>query len=240
MYCTQDERGIGLTYFSSECEVDFCGHGTVACLVELIRETPALLDRAEIVVHTRRKGDVTVRNRVREDGAVLVTAPAPARLGTDLTHDLVAEALGVATADLDGTLPLDVIDAGLRTLLVPVAGLATEVSMHPDEPGLRSFCLDHDVDIVLVFSTEVATPGHLAHTRVFAPRFGYLEDPATGSGNSAFGHYLLDNGMWDGADGRVEQGGADRVFNDVHLSARDGVVLFGGGATVRIDGVYLV
>lgn len=239
VYATLGDDEIGLTYYSSECEVDFCGHGTIACLYSLIRQTPALMAQDEVVVRTRRKGALVVHNRIREQDAVLITAPAPVRIGTDLAAGAVAAALGVEVGVLDPALPIDVIDAGLRTLLVPVADLATEVRMRPDEPSLRRFCLAREIDIVLAFTREVATPGHLAHTRVFAPRFGYLEDPATGSGNSALGYYLLDNGLWDGSAGRVEQGGADRVFNVVHLSAPDGAVQFGGSATVRIDGVYL-
>jgi len=131
-------------------------------------------------------------------------------------------------------------DAGLRTLIVGVRDLDTEVSMYPDEGHLRGFCAEQDVDIVLVFTTEVATAGRVARTRVFAPRFGYLEDPATGSGNSAFGAYMLANGLWDGGECAVEQGGSDRGFSDVHLAHQDGVVLVGGSATVRCDGSYLV
>ncbi len=238
VYCTVGDGTIDLTFYSSECEVDFCGHGTIACLYALISRTPALMAQDEVVVRTRRKGDLVVHNRIREQDAVLITAPTPVRLGTGLGLDAVAAALGVAPAALDAALPVDVIDAGLRTLLVPVRDLATEVTMRPDEATLRQFCLEHEIDIVLVFSREVATPGHLAHTRVFAPRFGYLEDPATGSGNSAFGYYLLDQGLWDGSPGRVEQGGDDRVLNVVHLAAPGGVVQFGGSASVRIDGVY--
>lgn len=241
VYCaTDDDGGIHLTFYSSECEVDFCGHGTIACLYDLVATVPELASRDAITITTNRKGDLTVHNRVADDDAVLITAPSPVRLGTGLGAAEVASALAIDAGELDASLPLDVIDAGLRTLLVPVRGLATEVTMRPDEQRLRAFCADQGVDIVLAFTREVATAGHLAHSRVFAPRFGYLEDPATGSGTSALGYYLLDNGLWDGRAGRVEQGGADRVFNEVRLSCDDGTVLFGGGATVRIDGVYLV
>jgi len=30
-----------------------------------------------------------------------------------------------------------------------------------------------------------------------APKFGYLEDLATGLGNSAMGYYMLKNQLWD-------------------------------------------
>ena len=79
-----------------------------------------------------------------------------------------------------------------------------------------------------------------AHTRVFAPKFGYLEDPATGSGNSAFANYMLSEGLWDGHPITIEQGGNDRIFNSVKLRCQDGKVLFGGKATKKIEGEYYI
>jgi PhzF family phenazine biosynthesis protein len=100
--------------------------------------------------------------------------------------------------------------------------------------------MNNGIDIILIYSLEVRQQNNIAHTRVFAPKFGYLEDPATGSGNSAFGYYMRKNNLWNGADCRIEQGGNDRVFNSVYLSMENEAVLFGGSATTRIDGVYNV
>ncbi len=79
---------------------------------------------------------------------------------------------------------------------------------------------------------------NIAHTRVFAPKFGYLEDPATGSGNSAFGYYMLKHNLWDGSLCSIEQGGNNRVFNVIKLHFQDNILLFGDKARTRIDGVY--
>ena len=93
---------------------------------------------------------------------------------------------------------------------------------------LKEFSLNNKVDVILIFCMDVKTKTHFAHTRVFAAKYGYLEDPATGSANSAFGYYLLKNSMWDGHAVTLEQGGVDRVFNTVNLSAKDNCLLFGG------------
>ena len=79
-----------------------------------------------------------------------------------------------------------------------------------------------------------------AHTRVFAPKFGYLEDPATGSSNSAFAAYLKMNHFWDGSQAFLEQGGDDRVFNRVNILENDGRIMFGGSARIRIEGEYII
>ncbi|MBO1306028.1 PhzF family phenazine biosynthesis protein [Enterococcus sp. 669A] len=240
VYCKKDPDTIHLTYYSSECEVDFCGHGTIACTYSLIKDTPDLLAQKEIQIQTNRKGNLVVYNRILEQDAVLITAPVPNYLGTELTKEKIAETLDTTVDAIDGELPVDLVDAGLRTLIVPMRDLANEVSLFPDRKKLETFCIENGIDIILIFSSEVAKTDHIAHTRVFAPKFGYLEDPATGSGNSAFGYYMLKYQLWDGGDCCLEQGGNDRVFNDIYLSSIDGAVLFGGSATVRTDGVYYV
>ena len=240
VYCEDRADGYFLTYYSSECEVDFCGHGTIACMIGLIRRAPALLHKKEITIETHRKGALTVYNRIPEQGSVLITAPAPVFLGTGVSAGTCAAALGLPADAVGSDLPVECIDAGLRTLIVPLRGLTTEVSVFPDEKALKGFCQEQGADILLIFCAEAQQPGRLAHTRVFAPKFGYLEDPATGSGNSAFGYYMLKHGLWDGSDCVLEQGGCDHVYNEVRLCVQNGAVLFGGGATVRIDGVYYV
>ncbi len=95
---------------------------------------------------------------------------------------------------------------------------------------------------MVLFTDDSILPGSHYRTRVFAPRFGYLEDPATGSGNAALGNWLLSEGRWDGTPLVIEQGKSYRCPNIVRLRAEEAGgkmgVLFGGRATVRIDGWY--
>ncbi len=240
VYCTKTPEAYELIYYSSECEVDFCGHGTIACMYSLIKSTPALLEQPELKIHTRKKGPLTVYNGIPGEDAVFITAPAPVFTGTSLSLGTVAENLGLGADQLDARYPVDCINAGLNTLIVPITTLKDEISLFPGEAALKAFCEKNGVDIILIFSLEVRDAANRAHTRVFAPKFGYLEDPATGSGNSAFGHYLKKNGLWRGEAISLEQGGEDRVFNTVRLKLQGNSLLFGGRATERIVGTYLV
>ena len=79
------------------------------------------------------------------------------------------------------------------------------LGIDPDFELLKLFCEKSDIDIILVCSKEVTDSANLMRTRVFAPRFGYLEDPATGSGNAALGNYLLKHRRWDGGVISLEQ-----------------------------------
>lgn len=240
VFCKQAEENIELIYYSSECEVDFCGHGTIACMHSLIKGTPHLLSQTEITINTRKKGMLTVYNQIAKDNAVFISAPEPVFIGTALTKRDVAEKLGLEENQLASEFPLDVIDAGLKTLIVPVHSLADEIGVYPNEPQLKAFCEANNINIILIFSMQTQDNAFHAHTRVFAPRFGYLEDPATGSGNSAFGHYMRKYNLWNGDAIDIEQGGDNRVFNTVKLSMQESQLLFGGSATVRNDGQYLI
>ena len=241
IYCTpKSENTFGLVYYSSECEVDFCGHGTIACMYHLIKENANLINQKEIFIVTNKKGTLTVYNEIETQDAVYITAPNPQYTGSTLQINEIADNLSLHTNQISTAHPIDLIDAGLRTLIVPLVGFDDEITVFPNEQRLKDFCLNNGIDIILIYTLETKNPQNIAHTRVFAPKFGYLEDPATGSGNSAFGYYMLKNEIWDGKPVTIEQGGADRIFNTIRLAYRNNQMLFGGKATTRIKGVYYV
>ena len=88
------------------------------------------------------------------------------------------------------------------------------------------------------------TPARVAKS--FSKLFGgYLEDPATGSGNSAFGYYLMIHDMWGGEMIRIEQNGFRDTPNFIQLFSKqndqaDSRVWFGGGAVMKIEGQYIL
>ena len=169
VYCTPlDDGRYHLIYYSAECEVDFCGHGTIACMYHLLRSRAELSARSEVEIVTKM-GALTVYNALADQDAVFITAPAPAPAypGSPVSPAEAAAALGIAVADLDPALDVDMVNAGLNTLLVPLAELDSELALAPDESALKAFCLGHGIDIVLAFTRRVADPAHMVRSRVF-------------------------------------------------------------------------
>jgi PhzF family phenazine biosynthesis protein len=81
VFCSQSEvADCKLTYYSSECEVDFCGHGTIATMYTMVKETPDLMAKPVITAETSRKGIIEVFNAIKEVDAVYITAPDPIEL----------------------------------------------------------------------------------------------------------------------------------------------------------------
>jgi PhzF family phenazine biosynthesis protein len=239
-----DENTFDLKYYSSEREVDFCGHATIAIMYDLMRNDAELMNKRFLNVVTS-KGKLVVENRIPQQDAVFISAPSPSFSSNEIAREHAARALSISADVIDPAYPISIVNAGLETLIVPINTLRALLVIAPGFEGLRRFCQENSIDIVTVFTREVADKANTYRTRVFAPTFGYLEDPATGSGNAAFGHYLLSNKMWDGQPMSVEQNADLAHPNIVKLLAKraegeEVQVVFGGGAIVRIAGQYFL
>jgi len=241
VYLFPEEKCFALKYYSAECAVDFCGHGTIGIMYDLIRSRPDLLQKKIITIKAK---DVylDIFNKITASDSIFITAPAPQFNQLKLGEIEIAAALNISANSIYGKYKLALINAGLNTLIVPIKDLTTCLTAKPSEPALKNFCLVNGIDIILVFTGEVANRNNKYRTRVFAPKYGYLEDPATGSGNAALGNYLLQNGLWDGDCLSIEQNNSYDFPNTVKLdTVQDNQrkkVLFGGSAVVKIQGEY--
>jgi PhzF family phenazine biosynthesis protein len=149
-----------------------------------------------------------------------------------------AAALNLDGGNLDPAGPFGFVNAGLNTLLVGVATLSACIDCRPDYETLRRFCLEHGIDIVTIYSRETSCALNAFRTRVFAPAFGYLEDPATGSGNAALGHLMEASGLLPGERVRIEQGTSRESPNIIHLKKSGARFSIGGQSVCRIEGTY--
>lgn len=230
-----------LRYFSSEKEVQFCGHATIAILHDLVSHDPRLASLERLLLHTN-KGTLPV---VNSEGAVHIHAPEPVFTACLIETGEICGALSIPISTLDTSIEIGIVNAGNQTLCLPLKTCRDVVDVAPDFSTLLAFCERHSLDVITIFSTQVVHPENRLRTRVFAAPFGYLEDPATGSGNAALGYHLHRGGHWDGSPIRLEQNADLENPNIVRLgSIPDAVhgirVTFGGGAILRNDGRYWI
>jgi PhzF family phenazine biosynthesis protein len=243
IYHTADNE-FSLKYYSPEREVDFCGHATIAIMYDLIQNNPVLQKYDFLKIKTNR-GELKVENRITSENAVYIMSPVPEEKKLLIKLYDIAENMEISQDDIDVNLPVSVINAGLTTLLFPIKNLSLILGISPNIEKLKNFCNISGVDIIEVFTLDVSDKSNDFRTRVFAPTFGYLEDPATGSGNSAFGYYLIKNKKFNREIITIEQNGDKDRFNIVKLQKQfdeNGIerVLFGGGAITRIEGEYIL
>ena len=233
---------FALKYYSSEREVEFCGHATIAIMYETIKNDYRLMDKDEITIHVNA-GKLSVFNRISEENAVYIMAPSPKYMDCNVKKEDAAKALKTDVDNIDDEFPIEIVDGGLKTLIISIKSLNACVEIKPDLNELNTFCVKSGVDIIHIHTKETYSKSASYRTRVFAPTFGYLEDPATGSGNAAFGYYLIKNNLWNG-DITVEQSGNLKNPNFVKLKKYEADsrvhILFGGSAVKRIEGSYFL
>ncbi|WDV45173.1 PhzF family phenazine biosynthesis protein [Clostridiaceae bacterium M8S5] len=239
-YVNKTDEQFNLRFFSSECEVTFCGHATIAIMYDLIKNNQELLTKNEVLINVST-GTLSVFNHIKEDDAVYIMAPEPKFLTCTLQSNNVADILGIHLSDINKEMPIKLVDGGLRTLIVPIVSLENCLKINPNQENLKMFCLDNEIDIIHVSTKETNTTSSKYRTRVFAPKYGYLEDPATGSGNASFGYYLINENLWND-NFTVEQGSDKNNPNFIKLKRykKDGMdrIIFGGCGTTRIEGDY--
>ena len=225
-------------YFSCEREVPFCGHATIAAAYELGKELLVLQKRNRFLIRTKNKGILEAENRIEAENLVYIEAPQVQWIESSFNVQEIAQALNLPAEAINPELPPEIVNVGQNVLLVPVRNRYYNVDCRPDYQTLRDYCLAIGAEAVNIYSSDTFIPERDYRTRVFAPTFGYLEDPATGSGNAALGYFLLKHQLWSNEKLVIEQGPDRNLPNRVVLKRDAGGIRIGGNCTARIVGTY--
>jgi PhzF family phenazine biosynthesis protein len=228
-----------LRYFSREREVNFCGHATVAIMYDLLKRGEKANHAGTVKIETPA-GVLDVENRISDQNLVFIHAPLPQFFEVKPPAADVVKALNLNEGALDLSCPIASVNAGLNTLLVGLKTLSDCVDCRPDYETLRRFCSDYEIDVITLHTFDTTFKDSDVRTRVFPPLFGYLEDPATGSGNAALGYLLASRDHWREATLKIEQGMSRENPNIVILKKAGDRLQIGGQSVCRIDGKYIL
>lgn len=201
-----------LRIFTPARELPFAGHPTVGTAVLL-----AVLDdhrgAGEFILE-EQVGPIRCRTRpsvVDAAGHADFDLPRiPSREGdVGVEGAVMAQALGLAPEDLrvDGW-PAEPWSAGNPFVFVPLASLDAAGRCRVDLATFEDAFRVTGRAAAFVFCRETSVTGHDFHARMFAPSFGMIEDPATGSAVAGFAGYLAAHGGYGDGDHlvRIEQG----------------------------------
>ena len=181
-----------LRIFTPVSELPFAGHPTVgaAVLIAQMRAPDVLAARDVVVVLEEGVGPISCTVRARKGRALRATFDLPRmpeEAGAPPADGAIAAALGLAEADIgfDAHRP-SVYSAGNPFTFVPLAGLDAIRRARP-QPGLfETAFAGLGRGAVWLYTRETEIEGSHVHARMFAPRLGVSEDPATGSALAAF------------------------------------------------------
>jgi PhzF family phenazine biosynthesis protein len=170
--------GFDLRWFTPACEVDLCGHATLAS-AHTLWEDGHLAGHATARFHTR-SGVLTADRR---DGLIWLDFPAtPARPSE--APDELKKGLGV---------PLGFVGKSPFDYLVEVDREETVLSLTPDLGVLAKLPVRG-----IIVTASAATHGRDFVSRFFAPAAGVPEDPVTGSAHCALAPF------WSERTGRTD------------------------------------
>jgi len=222
-------------FFTPEREIDLCGHATVGAHAALRAEGE--LSAGE---HTLETEVGVVDVAVADDGTVWMTQDAPEIREVGLSHERVAEALGVdpePLVELADELPLAVASTGLPFLVVPATYLRVVGEADPDDDAVAELCASVDAEGLYLFTFDALASASTLHGRAFVPLAGIPEDPVTGTASGAVAGYLRRYGAFDAMpeELRLEQGHYVDRPGLVQVRARDEIQV-GGSAVVSLEG----
>jgi trans-2,3-dihydro-3-hydroxyanthranilate isomerase len=231
--------------FTPKEEVAFAGHPTVGTAVLL-----GGLDGGQAARDIVLEANIgPVPCRIKPTGSATGRAtfqlPAlPAEAGAPPPVDMLAGALGLAAGDIGfgGFVP-SCFTAGIGFTFVPLKSLDAVRRAKPDLARMAAMVAVSAHRAIFAFCQETAEPGHQFHARMFAPSYGVVEDPATGSAAAAFASVVARfGGLSDGAhtiaiEQGYEMGRASLIGLTVNLAAGAlAAVSIGGDATVVAEG----
>lgn len=181
--------------FTLSGEVPFAGHPTIgtAFVLAMAGLVPLAGDSTNIVLE-EGVGPVPVTIRRvdgRPDFAQLTVARLPEFGPPAPAPEDLARALGIDAADIRGdAFYPEGASCGLPILFVPLRSLDALKRSRPELGAFSRVIAPYWAPMVMVFCAGDETTRTNYHARVFAPTFGVLEDPATGSACAALGGYL--------------------------------------------------
>ncbi len=131
--------------------------------------------------------------------------PQP-EFGEKLDRRAVATWLGLSPTDLAPDLPVQIVSCGVPYIMVPIGTLEGIRLASLNDAAAKEQLGERPSQEFLLFTHQTEQDGIDIHCRMFAPRFGVPEDPATGSAQGPLAGYLTKYGQATGRPLRSEQG----------------------------------
>jgi len=180
-----------LRIFTPATELPFAGHPTIGTAVLLNRidggsANEIILEEGIGPVRCTTQGLDPSTGRARFQLARL-----PEEVAEAASTEAIAAALGLSIRDIgfDDFRP-SCWSAGISFTFVPVRGLEVIRNCHAHLPRWDAAFTQGDRASAYIFCRETVEGASDYHARMFAPRWGIVEDPATGSAAAAFSGVL--------------------------------------------------
>ena len=196
---TDPRADFRVRIFTPGAEIPFAGHPVLGTHFVLAQLNRIVLKEPVTRVHQELKVGILPVDLYIAGGKVqrvVMTQNQPQFLRVVEDTAGLAAALGLAAKDIEETgLPPQIVSTGLPQMMIPVRSLAAVQQAKPNSGMLIEIGRRLGTDCFMIFTRETLSPDNTVHSRMFAPSFGILEDPATGSASGALGAYLIEHSV---------------------------------------------
>lgn len=246
----KDSSNFDIRFFTPKCEVDLCGHATIATFYTLAHKGYIEgKDNGIVRVYQNTnlgKLPVEIFFKDGEVDKVLMHQDKPKHLDTISDIDMISKSLNIETRNIgfaNKDLKPEIVYTGLADVIIPVKSKSVLDN------------LDINLKMISELSKKVGAIGFHVFTedenskdkfwcRNFAPLVGIDEESATGTSNGALLYYLKRNNLLDNNKILAMQGQSlDRpsaIYCELEEKESEVTIKVGGKAVIVIEGVLSI
>jgi trans-2,3-dihydro-3-hydroxyanthranilate isomerase len=194
--------------YTPQNELPMAGHPTIGTAFTLLQYGLIEPKDKNYLVFEEGVGPVKVEFELKNNKPELIfmNQPIPEFGPIFSESSQTAELLSLKRENIKGDLPVQVISSGVPFLFVPLNSIDAVKNAKVRIDLLDEVLKNFETKQIFIFSTETERNDSFVHCRMFAPTFGIVEDPATGSAHGPLGAYLVKYGLSDGKRFASEQG----------------------------------
>lgn len=188
LQATDSRADFNIRIFTPKAEMPFAGHPTLGTAYALLNCIDTDLKGADSIRLGTRVGVIPLE--VKGDD-LWMSQNEPQFFDSFTDKGQVAELVGLRADDIADDLPIEEVSTGNVILMIPVKSLDAISKAAGNVNRMTEFFSKHNSMDPYLFTLETVDPQASVHTRLFAPQFGIIEDPATGSAAGPLVGYLL-------------------------------------------------
>jgi len=174
--------------FTPRSEVPFAGHPTLGTAYTLLNHLDTKFKNKDSIRLRTKVGIIPLE---RSNGNLWMRQNDPEFFTIFEDKNEIAELAGLKADDISDDLPIEEVSTGNTMLLIPIRNLSSIRKATGVVNRITEFFANNKSIAPYLFTLETEDSTSKVHTRLFAPHFGIIEDPATGSAAGPLTGYLL-------------------------------------------------
>lgn len=191
-----DEDLYNIRYFTPECEVELCGHGTIATFYTLALKgyIKPIYEGIKRVYQITKTGKLPVELRFKNSiiESVIMEVAEPKEFGKVEDLESIGKALNIDKSDIkvgDKYMAPEIISTGLKDIIIPIKEKKILDNLDVDHLEISKLTKNLGaIGIHAFYLPEEDTSK--VYVRNFAPLVGINEESATGTSNASLLYYL--------------------------------------------------